>query len=687
MNSTSSKWLLLAALCMGCGHESGDDDATVSSALHSAARVTVAASASPATASANQQVLVDFTVTSSRAVIADVNIRVLAPDGSVAYAASWPAQNLAANTPVVIEEAVVVDATDPAGTYSIGAQVLRTGSTSVLFDKNALATLVITAPTGTGGGSGSGGGTAAGGGNSGVCGTAAGWWGLRGCSSASSGKAAVICLPGDSTCDDATIVAGNLVVPPTLGACSTSSTICTIKTFYDQSGHALDFTQPSIANRATLLLDCGNHKACAQFTAASSQVYSTSRSVTQAQPFTMSAVASYSGDTNGGAILSATNNIGILFDNGNPNELVVYDSAKGAEVAQTATDGQAHALEAVFNGAMSTAMVNGASSSGDLGASTALSGSLLLGSLFGVQFPTMKFFEGGLWGSALSSSQLSAVTNDQMAYWAISAGGAGGGTGGGTGASGGGSGATGGGAGGGSTVVLSADYAQWGTGPYYAFNSVWNAGSLINGTDFTQSIALNTSTFPNGTTISWDWPSTPASYLVYSFPGVFYGTYGSMMPATNIPAKQISSITRLQFAHNLSLSGQLDEFDVIYDYYTTSTPDGTNLQHEIEILVHTPSYFRDYLSGFSGNKTFVDPSGLTWTVAGPSSGTPPQIFFMPSAAQDILNTTIDARALMNFAVSQGLMSGSEYFDGTSIGAEPSQNNGTLKINTFNVSYN
>lgn len=84
------------------------------------------------------------------------------------------------------------------------------------------------------------------------------WWGLRGYNAAYVGNAANICTPLDAVCLDVTIVAGALNTT-TLGtlACNNLTTICTIKTLYDQSGtnscggSPCNLAQATIASRPT----------------------------------------------------------------------------------------------------------------------------------------------------------------------------------------------------------------------------------------------------------------------------------------------------------------------------------------------------------------------------------------------------------------------------------------------------
>jgi hypothetical protein len=140
---------VFAALWMaGCGGQDASHSGEID--LRSAAKLTVQASVSPSSATAGQEVLIRLTVTATRAVTADVNLRVLKPDGSQGYTASFPGQSFTANAAKVLEDSLLLEAADPAGSYSIGAQVVRSGSTSVLFDSGALATFTVTGATAAG---------------------------------------------------------------------------------------------------------------------------------------------------------------------------------------------------------------------------------------------------------------------------------------------------------------------------------------------------------------------------------------------------------------------------------------------------------------------------------------------------------------------------------------------------------
>ena len=165
------------------------------------------------------------------------------------------------------------------------------------------------------------------------------------------------------------------------------------------------------------------------------------------------------------------------------------------------------------------------------------------------------------------------------------------------------------------STTISADFdtANTSGGPYWAMNSTWNVGNLVNGTDFTQSLTMQNSSTPNiGTTISWNFPNTPAGYNVYSYPAVFYGDYaGFNSPATSVTAEQVNNLKTLTLSQNISLSGQTDQYDAMYDGYLTSTPDGgqSDIQHEIEVYVHQPSYVQDWISNLPQH-SFTDGQGM-----------------------------------------------------------------------------
>jgi hypothetical protein len=240
------------------------------------------------------------------------------------------------------------------------------------------------------------------------------------------------------------------------------------------------------------------------------------------------------------------------------------------------------------------------------------------------------------------------------------------------------------------STILSTDWAAANTeaGPYWALNSTWNNGGLVNGTDYTQTITMDDPNSPNNnTTISWTWPNTPPWGMVYAYPGVFYGTYGNIIPNSNVTPERIDDLKTLTLSANLSFSGETDHYDAIYDMYLTSQPDGntTTGTHEIEVWAHTPSYAQEWIQSLPQH-TFTAADGMQWTIALSAGSNPPIVLFVPSDFRDLTNATIDFKALLKAAEADGLISGNEYFDGIGLGNEASQGSGSMTIHSFKVNY-
>jgi len=107
-------------------------------------------------------------------------------------------------------------------------------------------------------------------------------------------------------------------------------------------------------------------------------------------------------------------------------------------------------------------------------------------------------------------------------------------------------------------------------------------------------------------------------------PGVFYGTYGGFTaPTQNITAEQIDNIKTLTLSANITMSGQTDQYDTIYDMYLTSKPDGGTSTATARDRGHYshPELFQQYITTLP-QQHFTDPNGMQWTIA-EAPGNPP----------------------------------------------------------------
>src|SRR5262245_26839011 len=123
------------------------------------------------------------------------------------------------------------------------------------------------------------------------------------------------------------------------------------------------------------------------------------------------------------------------------------------------------------------------------------------------------------------------------------------------------------------TIVIRDEWAESRCTHFYASNNVWNKSNLINGVNYTQTITIDTNTFPSGTTLSWSWPST-FKPSIYSYPEVILGykpwdNYGSLDFTS-----QINELKEFKINYSLTLGGQTNNFNVAFDLWLTDRSKG-----------------------------------------------------------------------------------------------------------------
>lgn len=134
-----------------------------------------------------------------------------------------------------------------------------------------------------------------------------------------------------------------------------ASTTCKIGTFYGQLGF-MNLVEGTSAARPVLTFSAVGTRMCATF---SSGTVLPGSSVTQAQPFTMTAVVVRTSGTAAQTIFeSATNDTGLNFSTAN---LVGITANSGStQLVASETDGAPHAVVGAYNGASSLVVVDGA---------------------------------------------------------------------------------------------------------------------------------------------------------------------------------------------------------------------------------------------------------------------------------------------------------------------------------------
>jgi hypothetical protein len=250
------------------------------------------------------------------------------------------------------------------------------------------------------------------------------WWGTRAFSNATLGTKLVnICNSTggvDVLCADASSNAstGVLVIPGSLSTFCPGS-VCTIKTYYDQSGASAcsgpcDQTQTTVASRMILTANALGASTGTCGVASGAQIYIQGSFTSLAQPFTVSAVVQFT--TTSGSILYFGGSAGIGFG----EQSSVFRFYANSTVNGSASNTSPVALQNIAGGSGATAsfVVNNATvgtagSSGNLATGTGL---YLAVDPFS-EFMNGPICEVGLYPAAFNTTDASNMYANQHTFW------------------------------------------------------------------------------------------------------------------------------------------------------------------------------------------------------------------------------------------------------------------------------
>lgn len=228
--------------------------------------------------------------------------------------------------------------------------------------------------------------------------------------------------------------------------------------------------------------------------------------------------------------------------------------------------------------------------------------------------------------------------------------------------------------------------------------SPWGVWPLIQGSDYSECSVYNNSTFPANTSFYWYFPERPPlSGGIYGYNNLFFNNYDWSPVEWPLAPQQLSALTTLTAAFSISYTGEGPYFDIIFDTFTTSqavtvgNDPSPYMTHEIEFFLHTPPYSLSYVQSVTQHGT-INVSGITWNVATDTGLSPPDILVWPNTVTnsnpgDVLSTTLDLKAMFAALATAGVISNTEYFNGTSIGVEARQGNGSMTISSLTITFN
>lgn len=223
-------------------------------------------------------------------------------------------------------------------------------------------------------------------------------------------------------------------------------------------------------------------------------------------------------------------------------------------------------------------------------------------------------------------------------------------------------------------------------GSYGSFLGTFNVGGLV----YTNSAVVYDSAFPNGTRMQWAYSGATSSIKSFLQLASF-GNYFNTTPQTPITPRRLSTITTLTATHDVTASGSANSHNIIHDGFFTSASGNHGTQvYEYEIFSRCPQFAQDYINaGFVTQIGAPIISGRQWQVAVDSTasgGLRPDFLIAPSGYADVLSTTIDLKAMFNYLVTMGALTGDPYFNGDSFGIEVANGSGNCRVNSYSVSY-
>ena len=238
-------------------------------------------------------------------------------------------------------------------------------------------------------------------------------------------------------------------------------------------------------------------------------------------------------------------------------------------------------------------------------------------------------------------------------------------------------------------VSLSQDWEEYRSGPYRAVNNVWGKDGLKSGVDYTQSVSLDTATFPQAIKLEWDWPDVYKPEI-YAYPEIIFG-YKPWDPGTGAkdfiaPVDELKAFTA---DFDLAIAGG-NTFDVSFDIWLTDRPAGGpgSITTEVMIWLHsgvvTPAGHQVASYHGNGYDAAIWREKSMGDASGDSSASWQYIALQPD--HDVLSGTIDIRDILQTLRKAGLISGKDYVSGFELGAEVAAGAGSLTINKLHPGF-
>lgn len=230
--------------------------------------------------------------------------------------------------------------------------------------------------------------------------------------------------------------------------------------------------------------------------------------------------------------------------------------------------------------------------------------------------------------------------------------------------------------------TMSGATSAWNANGVYLLNLVWNPGSLVAGKDFAIQSTFKSADPTKNATFTWSFPSsTDLNYTIKAYPSLAFGVspYGDTKNVADVahsfPVK-LSELLNMSATFDTAAGGTKSGFNVAFDIWFTSVPNGNGSTVTDEIMIWTHKGSFDIKAPLLG--TF-DAGGVTGKIY--HQGTYTAIV----TDQDMPVGSIDLAAVFAALTQMGILSTDTYLAAVQFGSEIVGGNGSLSINQFSLS--
>jgi Ca2+-binding RTX toxin-like protein len=236
-----------------------------------------------------------------------------------------------------------------------------------------------------------------------------------------------------------------------------------------------------------------------------------------------------------------------------------------------------------------------------------------------------------------------------------------------------------------SKFILSSDFSAYKSGEYTVFNNVWGKGSLVNGTDFYQSVTFNTTNITTGVTFSWSWPTSLTGQIV-AYPEIVWGDspFYDGADETHSYVSKVSDLRNFAVDLDLDVTSGSQYCNLSFDLFLTSKPLGDSSTVTTEVMIWLDNQITRQPWGTVNMGTITD-RGHTGTI----------YFYEGGSAADYiavvfdkpwLDGSIDIKKVLTDLGAKGLLSIGDYIGGHQFGAEVTGGSGSFTINSISTSF-